>query len=465
MSTSPSTDPAGAAPPVTREIPRAGELVRFATGSLGMGVWVTVPGLLLAYYLTDILAVAPYLAGVVLLLPKVLDVVVHPWFGTVSDSQRADVGHRRRMMWVGLLLAVALVGLFSVPASLTGPAAAAWVACFFVLGNMLFASFQVPYLTTPSDLNIGYHQRTRVMTFRMVVLTIGLLGAGVVAPAMVKSEERGDYTTMALALGSVMVVTGAIAIIGIKRLQRYMPTEAEIDRSFHPSFRDGIKLALSDRNFRMLVLSYLFTGTVTHLFLAAVPYYAEYIFGNVGLTSVFIAAFLAPALLATPVWLKVSKRIGKQRGLLICQSMFIVGSLLLAAGSKIGLVGTTLVVLMLGIAFAGLQLFAFSMVPDVARAASADGSKAASYTGVWTATEATGTAIGPYVYLMVLGIGGFLASSGGETVTQAQSAINALVIGFTVVPAALMVAAILFQRRYALEPAVPDASDEAAAVR
>ncbi|MEZ5184883.1 MAG: MFS transporter [Candidatus Nanopelagicales bacterium] len=429
--------------------PGSPKLLAYATGSVGMGVWVTVPGLLLLYFLTDVLAVTPWLAGLALLLPKAIDVIVHPWFGTVSDRQRTKYGHRRHMMWIGLLLVVALIGMFSVPASLSGAGAALWVGAFYILGNLLFASFQVPYLTTPSDLDVSYHQRTRVMTYRMVVLTVGLLGAGVVAPALVKSGERGDYTMMAVLLSAVMLVSGIVAIAGIKRLGAWMP-EAAAD-TVHPSFKDGVAVALRDREFRMLVLSYLFTGTVTHLFMAGVPYYAEYVFGNVGLTALFMGSFLAPAIIASPVWLRVSKRIGKQRGLLISQSMFIVGSLSLAAGSVLGLAVTTVVVAMLGTAFAGLQLFAFSMVPDVVRAASADGSKAASYTGVWTATEATGTAVGPYVYSAVLAIGGFAASAAGQDVTQTSSAMTALVIGFTAVPAVLMGVAMLFQRRYRLD--------------
>ena len=71
---------------------------------------------------------------------------------------------------------------------------------------------------------------------------------------------------------------------------------------------------------------------------------------------------------------------------------------------------------------------------------------------MWTATEATGTAIGPYVYSMILAIGGFAASSAGETVTQTDSAMTALVVGFTAVPALLMVVAMAFQRRYRLQP-------------
>ncbi|XMA38947.1 hypothetical protein O1157_26450 [Streptomyces albogriseolus] len=40
------------------DVPRPA-LVRYALGSAGMGVYVTVPGLLLLYFLTDTLGVAP----------------------------------------------------------------------------------------------------------------------------------------------------------------------------------------------------------------------------------------------------------------------------------------------------------------------------------------------------------------------------------------------------------------------
>ena len=444
---SPGRQPAGASAPAPGQIvPSSAILTGYGIGSVGMGVWVTVPGLLLLYYLTNILGVSPALAGVALLFPKAIDVVIHPWFGTVSDRQRLRTGHRRSMMWIGLLLAAALLAVFSVPAELSGPSAAAWVAVFYIAGNLLFASFQVPYLTTPSDLDIDYNQRTRVMTFRMVILTIGLLLAGVVAPAMVASEERSSYSRMALVLGSLMVVSGSIAILAIKRMSPMM-TPPSPDH-WHPTLREGLRMAWADRNFRWIVLSYLFTGTVTHLFLAGVPFYTDYVLDNSKLTSALVGAFLAPAILASPMWLFVSKRIGKQRGLLISQSGFAVGSAALLAGSVLGVPVTLAIVFVMGVCFAGLQLMAFSMVPDVVRAASSDGSKAASYTGVWTATEATGTAIGPYVYSFVLFLGGFVASTSGQDVEQSSTALRALLIGFTLVPAAIMLIAIFFQRRY-----------------
>jgi Na+/melibiose symporter-like transporter len=429
---------------------RTGDLLAYATGSIGMGVWVTVPGLLLLYFLTHTLGVPPWLAGLTLLLPKIIDVVVHPLLGSRSDREARRRGHRRGMLRVGLLLAVVMVAMFTVPGGLSGAPAALWVAGWFIAGNLLFACFQVPYLTTPSDLRVGYHERTRVFMYRMLFLTLGLLGAGVAAPALVAAGRREDYARMALLLCGVMVVSGVVALSGVKRLTAHAGFRMP-DQQAHSVLGD-IAIAGRDRDFRNLVLSYLFTGTTTHLFLAALPFYTEYVFSDTGLTAVFMGAFLGPAVIAGPVWTTVSRRIGKQRGLLISQVVFVVGSLAPLLGY--GTVPAVAVVAVLGIAFAGLQLFAFSMVPDAVAAAEARGiARAGAYTGVWTATEATGTAIGPYLYSAVLALGGFVSTTEGRTVVQPESAHTALLIGFTVVPAALMVAALAFQLRWTLDRA------------
>jgi Na+/melibiose symporter-like transporter len=100
----------------------------------------------------------------------------------------------------------------------------------------------------------------------------------------------------------------------------------------------------------------------------------------------------------------------------------------------------------LGVAFAGLQLLAFSMLSDAVAAAESRGStRAGAYSGIWTATDATGTALGPYLYALALTIGGFVATTGG-TAPQPQRALDLLLVGFTALPAALMALALLLQR-------------------
>jgi GPH family glycoside/pentoside/hexuronide:cation symporter len=62
------SSPVGSGAPTakTQVVPSSAVLTGYGIGSVGMGVWVTVPGLLLLYYLTNILGVSPALAGVAL---------------------------------------------------------------------------------------------------------------------------------------------------------------------------------------------------------------------------------------------------------------------------------------------------------------------------------------------------------------------------------------------------------------
>lgn len=431
-------------------------LLWFAGGSFGMGIYVTVPGLLLLYYLTNVCDVDAWLAGLTLLLPKIVDVLVHPFVGSVSDADRRVRHSRLRMLAIGTVtLPLGFVLMFAAPSVLVGAWAALWVGLFFVLANTLFAAYQVPYLSVPSDIATGYHQRTRLMGFRMVVLTLGILIGGAVAPLLADQETgtRGDYLMMSVVLGVVMLLTMLAGITGVRRLEHEVPPSPTGDEAGHRlTLRERFAVAWSNRPFFWLMCSYLLMSTTTHLLLAGTPFFTEFVMENAKLTTVLFACFVAPALVATPVWAKVSRRHGKQRLLLLSQAMFVVGSLLLLLGRPGGLPWVLPSMLLLGVAFAGMQLFPFSMLPDTVKSAGESGQRnAGAFTGLWTATEATGAALGPYLYAGALAIGGFISTQAGETVAQSTSAITAVRLAFSLLPAALMVVAILLQRRYSLD--------------
>lgn len=166
------------------------------------------------------------------------------------------------------------------------------------------------------------------------------------------------------------------------------------------------------------------------------------------------ACFVGPALVATPLWAKISRAYGKQRLLLLAQSFFVIGALLLVLGRPGGLP----YMLLLGVAFAGMQLFPFSMLPDTVKAAGEAGQRnAGAFTGLWTATEATGAALGPYLYAAALALGGFISTKGNESVAPSDTAVTAIRLAFSLLPAALMIVAIVLQRRYSLDRERPGA--------
>ena len=109
-------------------------------------------------------------------------------------------------------------------------------------------------------------------------------------------------------------------------------------------------------------------------------------------------------------------------------------------------------------AYAGCQVFPLAMLPDAAAvdARRTGSNRAGVYTGVWTAGETLGLALGPGLFALVLTLGGYRSSTDGD-VAQPDSALTAIVVGFSLLPAALTLLSLLWLRRYSLDATEVDA--------
>jgi Na+/melibiose symporter-like transporter len=96
------------------------------------------------------------------------------------------------------------------------------------------------------------------------------------------------------------------------------------------------------------------------------------------------------------------------------------------------------------------------MLPDAAAVDARDtgATRAGVYTGVWTAGETLGLALGPAVYAFGLALGQYHShQSGAAHAVQPGSALNAIVIGFSAVPCVLVLGSLVFLARYRLDEA------------
>ena len=149
----------------TRQLSAAGRF-GYALGSLTTGAFGTVPGLLLLPYLTDSLGVAAGLAGVLVLAPKVWDVILNPLAGRASDRTVTRMGARRPyLLFAGVASGVLFTAIFAGPFG-TSSAAPVWVAVSFVLCATAYAFYQVVYNAVPAELTDDYTERTTIMTWR-----------------------------------------------------------------------------------------------------------------------------------------------------------------------------------------------------------------------------------------------------------------------------------------------------------
>jgi Na+/melibiose symporter-like transporter len=198
--------------------------------------------------------------------------------------------------------------------------------------------------------------------------------------------------------------------------------------------------------------------------LAGVPYYSRHVLDDPGAGTILFAALVGPAILVMPLWLLVARRLGKRSGLLLASTVFALAAAALALGGPGRPALVVALVVLVGVGYAGMQMFPLSMLPDVIAAdeAASGRRRAGVFTGVWTAAETLGLAIGPGVLGGLLGLAGYVAST-GDDVAQSSTAVTAVRLGFSLLPALVVLASLPVLARYRLDQVPPSATEEIAA--
>ncbi|MGN9802227.1 MFS transporter [Micromonospora sp. L32] len=445
-------DPSVAGPTEARPDPLPRRVhAGYALGSLATGAFGTVPGLLLLPYLTDTLGVAAGVAALLVLLPKAWDVLVNPVAGRLSDRTRSRWGPRRPwLLGAGLALAVLFAAIFAAPFG-AGPAAGAYVALAFLATATAFAFFQVPYVAMPAELTGDRAERTRLMTWRIAVLALAILVSGAVAPMVVTATGDGlaGHRWMGLFVAALIALGAVGAFLGTRAVATGAVTETE------PTLRAQLAVAAGNRPFRALLLCFVIQSAGVATILAGVSYFADQILRDPenGPTLLF-ACFVGPALLVMPLWSRLGARLGKRTTLVAASLLLAAGALALVAAPALPAAAVYAVVALLGVGYAGQQVFALALLPDcVAHETARTGRRQAGvFTGLWTAGETFGLALGPGLYGLVLQVSGYVSSDTGTAAAQSDQARLGVLLGFTVLPALLVGLAVLLLRGWTLDP-------------
>lgn len=421
--------------------------IGYSLGGIASGTYGTVPGLILMPFLTDLIGVEAALAGLIVFAPKAWDFFLNPIAGRISDRSRHPRDRRRPfILRAGLLMALAFVAMFVGP---TAPpvAGALWVLVLFLTSATMYAFFQVPYLAMSAEITDDYAERTRLVSWRVIVITLAILIAGGTAPVLVDVLGGVDgYRLMAVVMATLIVV----GTIGVWWGTRKAPLSRE--EVAGGSLIDQLKIVLGNAQARWLVASFVLQAVAMGMVLAGVVYVARHVIGDASVATLAFVGFVLPAVLLTPVWSRIGQRIGKKPGFRLSTFVSITGLLALLVSATGNVPLLLVAAALVGIGYAGGQLFPLAMLPDIAAedARRTGENRVGMISGVWSGFELLGYALGPAVLGVVLSIGGYIATT-GEEVVQSESARWAIVLGVSVIPATLYLLSLLPLTRYTLD--------------
>lgn len=410
--------------------------------------------LLVLFYLTEYVGLTPSLAGLLIFLSRLWDIGATLVIGQWSDRTQSRWGKRVPFLVAGApVIAVAYFLLFSVPPGLEGALRSAYVLGALLLYATGYTLFVVPYLAVPAEITRVPEQRTTMMSFRVLFMTIaGLIVAGL-GPVLIEQFGGGrvGYSGMAAVHAAIIL----IAMLGCAYIVARTPVVAS-GATATGGFLEQLRIVMRNRPFRIFIgvkLCQLLAGAMVG---ASLLYLGRYV---LGLDESFLGRFIiyqtAGTLLSLPVWSALSRRYGKRLVYMGAGYFYALVALswLFASASELGWI-TDSRIFLVGVAAAGLLVMGFSILPDTMEhntqttGVSQEGTLAAIYSMVEKGTAA----LGPLLGGLLLEASGFVSAAGGAwPETQPDSALFAILLLASVGPALCNVAGSLLMIKFDLK--------------
>ena len=438
--------------------PRTPNEIMWASGSLAPGLLFNAMALFSLFFMTTILGIGAATAGLLIFASKLFDGITDPAMGAISDRTRHRWGPRRPYLaWGALLMGASFAVFFNLPA--VEGVAVVWLAlAALLLYSASYTVFTVPYLAMPPDIATSYDGRTRVMSFRVFFLMVGVLAGSAGAPVIVQSMGGGaeGFRLLGLLLGGLAAAMGLVAFFG----SRPLPFPKALD-SRGESFG---KLALSpfvdmvavlrNQPFLQLTLVKLCQLAVLAVALACTPYFFTFVLqrspADIG---IYLLVFGLSGIASLALWRPVIARFGKKStymALLVAYAAGMGSWFFWQPGEAEVFFYARAV--FIGMASTGTVLCALALLPDTMEydRLSCGRSRDGIMSGVFTLVEKLAGAIGPLVIGSLLGAMG-LVTGRDPDIVQPESALFAVKLGMSVVPAVFCLAAIPFLMAYRLD--------------
>lgn len=385
--------------------------VGYGIGDVGSNIFIVTSGLFLLFFLTNILGIEPALAGLVLLFPKLWDVISDPIMGGISDITRSRMGRRRPyLLAASIPFGLIFFFLFLTPNFDSDLAKALYVGLMFAIGCTVFTVFNVPYSSMVAEMTDDYNERMSITSFRMIGSSIGVLLAGGLAMPLVEIGGGGEagFRFMGIVLG-VLITAFCLICFFWTRKAKTLPVNEE-----KPPFSKQIKIAFRNTPFKMLMMMYTFQSLGIGVLMAGLIYYVKYVMGLPETSmGIIFPILIVTAIIFIPVWVKIGIKLGKIKAYTIGISILAVMlfSLFFTKSYQLNLFYVQ--IFLLGIGFSSFQLFPFSMLPDTIEFDELQSGmrREGIFSGIWSSAQKTAYSIGPSIVGFTLSMSGFVNTS------------------------------------------------------
>lgn len=282
-------------------------LPNFAGAAMLVPILIHMP----KFYADVVVVPLGYLA-IAIAVARALDALSDPLIGWLSDRTRTRWGRRRPYIAVGApLCAIAFYALFTPPAVLHQTQAAVWFGATYILYSVFHTLYALPHYALGPELTLDYHERSRLFSVREAFTILGTIAASIAPGVLVDGFHLSERHAFS-ALGGVMAVLLIVLYWLLVGVVRERPDFAR--RESNP-FVPGVRRALRNRQFRILLLTYVVGSIAGAIPGTLMPFFNSYVIrpqNEARWLATFLATYFASGFLCLPIWVLLARRFGKR---------------------------------------------------------------------------------------------------------------------------------------------------------
>lgn len=282
-------------------------ILNYNLPTVGVGFMFFMVALYLMKFSTDVLLISPAAMGIIFGISRIWDAVTDPFAGYLSDRTTLKSGRRRPWMLFSIpFICGFFYMMWNPPEDLTETALVVWMAVAVVGFYTSMTAFTVPHASLGAELSTSYHERTRVFGYRHMIWNSGSLLALV---AMHQLITGTDVRLIAFVISLLaMAVVACLIIWMFLKVKERPEFQGRGESNAFIAFGDVIR-----NKYALLLLIVFFIENLGGAAIGILtPYVAEYVVGRPEKTVIYILLYLIPSVASVPLWLPLSRRIGKK---------------------------------------------------------------------------------------------------------------------------------------------------------
>ena len=282
-------------------------IINYNIPTVGVGFMFFMVSLYLMKFSTDVLLISPAVMGLIFGISRIWDALTDPLAGYFSDRTSLKAGRRRPWMLASIpFICGSFYMMWNPTSGMSDTYNALWMGAAVLLFFTSMTGFVVPHTSLGAELSTSYHERTKIFGLRHMLWNSGSLLALIAMHQLIVGQNVRQTAFVISVLA--VAVTAALILWMFFTLKERPEFQGRGESNPFVAFTDVLK-----NKYALLLLFVFFIESLGGATIGILtPYIAEYIVGRPDKTVIYILLYLIPSVLSVPLWVPLSRRIGKK---------------------------------------------------------------------------------------------------------------------------------------------------------